>query len=74
MVDRHAARESIAYDPETRARLAHSLVLASLTTVVAVPMGSAFALGCRGWHSRLRNAGMAPCSLCSPFRRERAPL
>ena len=54
-----AAGESIAYDPETRAGLVHSLVLASLATAVAVPMGSAFALGCRGWHSRLSKAGMA---------------
>ncbi len=54
-----AAGESIAYDSETRDRLVHSLVLATLTTAVAVPIGSAFALGCRGWHSRLREAGMA---------------
>ena len=52
------AGESIAYDPETRARLFHSLVLATLTTAIAVPIGSAFALGCRGWRSRLRNAAM----------------
>lgn len=53
-----SAAESIAYDPGTRSRLAHSLVLASLTTVIAVPIGAMFALGCRGWRSWVRNAGL----------------
>ena len=53
-----SAAESIVYDPETRTRLAHSLVLASLTTGIAVPIGTMFALGCRGWHSWVRNAGL----------------
>ena len=53
-----SAAESIVYDPETRTRLAHSLVLASFTTCIAVPIGTMFALGCRGWHSWVRDAGL----------------
>jgi ABC-type spermidine/putrescine transport system permease subunit II len=52
------AAESILYDPEIRARLAHSLLLALGTTLLAVPIGTTFALGCRGWRSRLTGAGM----------------
>ncbi len=54
-----SAAESIVYDPETRSRLAHSLVLASVTTFIAVPIGTMFALGCRGWRSWVRNAGLS---------------
>jgi spermidine/putrescine transport system permease protein len=53
-----AAQESIVYDPEARAALLHSLVLASLTTAIAVPIGTAFALGCRGWRSRISRLGL----------------
>ena len=53
-----SAAESIVYDPETRTRLAHSLVLAGLSTAIAVPIGTMFALGCRGWRSWVRNAGL----------------
>jgi len=48
-----AAQESILFDPSTRSALEHSLWLAILTTAIAVPIGTAFAIGCRGWRSRL---------------------
>ena len=38
--------------------MAHSLALASLTTFIAVPIGTMFALGCRGWRSWVRNTGL----------------
>ena len=47
-----AAQESIVHDPATRAALLQSLKLATLTTVIAVPCATAFALGCRGWGAR----------------------
>ncbi|MGH2596998.1 MAG: ABC transporter permease [Actinomycetota bacterium] len=46
------AQESILYDPALRAALVHSLLLASWTMVLAVPIGTAFALGSRSWRSR----------------------
>jgi spermidine/putrescine transport system permease protein len=63
-----AAQESIAYDPELRAALLHSVVLASLTAAIAVPCGTAFALGCRGWRSRIPRIGlwMMLLALASP--------
>ena len=48
-----AAQESILFDPSTRSALEHSLWLAILTTAIAVPIGTAFAIGCRGWRSGL---------------------
>ena len=53
-----SAAESIVYDPETRTPLGAQLGPGSLTTVIAVPIGTMFALGCRGWHSWVRNAGL----------------
>jgi spermidine/putrescine transport system permease protein len=53
-----AAQESIVYDPALRAALLHSLLLASWTTLVAVPFGTVFALGCRGWRSRIPRLGL----------------
>ena len=53
------AQESIVYDPALRAALLHSVLLASWTTVIAVPCGIAFALGCRGWRSRIPRIGLA---------------
>ena len=53
-----AAQESIVHDPELRAALLQSLKLASLTAAIAVPCGTAFALGCRGWHSRIPRLGL----------------
>ena len=50
---------SLVYDPQIRRALLHSLTLAFWTTVVAVPMGTAFALGARGWPSRAARAGLA---------------
>ena len=47
------AEESIVFDPDTRTALAHSLVLASAVTLVAVPMGSALALGVVRWRRRI---------------------
>jgi spermidine/putrescine transport system permease protein len=53
-----ATQESILYDPSTRSALEHSLWLAILTTVIAVPIGTAFAMGCWGWRSRLSRLGL----------------
>jgi spermidine/putrescine transport system permease protein len=53
-----AAQESIVYDPALRAALFHSVLLASWTMVLAVPIGTAFALGCRGWRSRIPRLGL----------------
>ena len=53
-----AAQESILYDPFTRSALEHSLWLAILTTAIAVPIGTAFAMGCWGWRSRLSRLGL----------------
>lgn len=46
-----AAQESILFDSSTRSALEHSLWLAILTTAIAVPIGTTFAMGCRGWRS-----------------------
>jgi spermidine/putrescine transport system permease protein len=49
------------HDPDLRTALLHSLLLATVCTVVAVPVGTAFALGARhwrGWPARLGLAGM----------------
>ena len=40
-----AAQESILYDQATRSALEHSLWLATLTTAIALPVGTAFAMG-----------------------------
>ena len=63
-----AAQESIAYEPEVRAALLHSLALVSLTAAIAVPCGTAFALGCRGWRSHIPRIGlwMMLLALASP--------
>jgi spermidine/putrescine transport system permease protein len=50
---------SIVYDPVLRRALVHSIFLAFWTTVIAVPMGTAFALGVRGWNSRIARAALA---------------
>lgn len=52
------AQESILYDPSTRSALEHSLWLAIVTTSIAVPMGTAFAMGCWGWRSRVSRLGL----------------
>ena len=52
-------RSSLVFDPELRGALLHSLTLASWTTVIAVPMGTAFAMGARGWHSHTARVGLA---------------
>ncbi len=44
---------SVLHDPGLRSALGHTLVLGVLTTVVAVPLGVAFALGLDRWHGRL---------------------
>jgi spermidine/putrescine transport system permease protein len=44
---------SVLHDPDLRTALVHTLVLGVLTTVVAVPLGVAFALGLDRWHGRL---------------------
>ena len=46
--------KSIVYDRRLRAALADSLALASWTTLIAALFGTAFALGCWGWRSRIR--------------------
>ena len=44
---------SVWHDPELQAALVHSLRLATLTTLVAVPLGVAFAIGLDRWRGRL---------------------
>jgi len=44
---------SVAHDPSLRTALVHTIVLGVLTTLVAVPLGVAFALGLDRWHGRL---------------------
>ena len=44
---------SVWHDPELQQALAHSLRLATLTTLVAVPLGVAFAIGLDRWRGRL---------------------
>jgi spermidine/putrescine transport system permease protein len=44
---------SVLHDPGLRTALGHTLVLGLLTTLVAVPLGVAFALGLDRWHGRL---------------------
>jgi spermidine/putrescine transport system permease protein len=41
------------HDPELHRALFHSLRLALVTTLVAVPLGVAFAIGVDRWHGRL---------------------
>jgi spermidine/putrescine transport system permease protein len=52
------AQESLVYDPDLRGALLHSLTLAFWTTLIVVPMGTAFALGARGWRSRTARVGL----------------
>ena len=44
---------SVAHDPTLQGALLHTFVLGILTTVIAVPLGVAFALGIDRWHGRL---------------------
>ena len=44
---------SVWHDPELQQALIHSLRLAVLTTLVAVPLGVAFAIGLDRWRGRL---------------------
>jgi len=44
---------SVFHDPTLQSALIHSLVLAALVMVVAVPLGTMLALGLRGWGGRL---------------------
>jgi spermidine/putrescine transport system permease protein len=44
--------ESVLHDPNLRHAIVQSLKLASLTVIVAVPLGVAFALALRNWHGR----------------------
>ena len=48
-----AAEESILFDPATRTALVHSLTLATVVTLVAVPIGTALALGATRWRHRI---------------------
>lgn len=45
--------QSVWHDPSLRTALTHTLVLGLLTTVVAVPLGVAFALGLDRWRGRV---------------------
>ena len=47
------------HDPDLRAALLHSLLLASVCTVVAVPFGTGFALGARHWRAWPARVGLA---------------
>ena len=44
--------ESLLHDPDIRSAIAQSLKLSGLTTLVAVPLGVAFALGLDRWRNR----------------------
>jgi spermidine/putrescine transport system permease protein len=44
---------SVLHDASLRVALGHTLLLGVLTTVVAVPLGVAFALGLDRWHGRI---------------------
>ena len=44
---------SVFHDPTLRQALVHSLELAALVMVIAVPLGTMLALGLRGWTGRL---------------------
>ena len=47
------AAESLWYNPELRTALVHSLRLAGLTMLIAVPLGVLFAIGMDRWRGRL---------------------
>jgi spermidine/putrescine transport system permease protein len=47
---------SVLHDPSLLQALIHTLLLGAFTTVVAVPLGVAFALGLDRWHGRLPSA------------------
>jgi len=47
---------SVLHDPSLHGALLHTFVLGVLTTVIAVPLGVAFALGLDRWHGRLPSA------------------
>ncbi len=46
------AQESLLYDPALRQAIFQSLRLAIITTLVAVPLGTLFAIGIDRWHGR----------------------
>jgi spermidine/putrescine transport system permease protein len=52
-VGSRAAAESLWYNPELRTALVHSLRLAGLTMLIAVPLGVLFAIGMDRWRGRL---------------------
>jgi spermidine/putrescine transport system permease protein len=56
---------SVLHDPTLRAALVHSLVLALIVMVVAVPVGTALALGMRRWTGR--GAGPANVLMLLPL-------
>lgn len=45
-------QESLLYDPELRQSVVQSLRLAITTTIIAVPIGTLFAIGIDRWHGR----------------------
>ena len=57
-IGRPRDQSSLLYDPDLRAALLHSLTLAFWTTLIAVPIGTAFALGARGWRARAARTGL----------------
>ena len=50
------AQESLLYDPALRQAIFQSLRLAIITTLVAVPLGTLFAIGIDRWHGRGRGS------------------
>ena len=52
-------QESLLFDPDLRSALLHSLMLAFWTTIIVVPVATAFALGARGWRSRTARVALA---------------
>jgi spermidine/putrescine transport system permease protein len=56
-----AAQQSLLYSPDLRTAVAQSLRLAIVTTILAVPLGTLFAIGLDRWHGRgpgVANFGM----------------
>ncbi len=55
------AQESLLYRPDLRASVVHSVWLATITMLIAVPLGTLFAIGIDRWHGRgpgVANFGM----------------
>jgi spermidine/putrescine transport system permease protein len=63
-IGKPSAAESLLYAPDLRRAILQSLLLAALTTLAAVPLGSAFALGLDRWRGRGSKAADFTMMLC----------